>query len=140
MILTLVWVILRPGNTGRASNTSLGAQAYGVNTSTGSFNTCIGYNAAAAYNSTETGNILLNSIGLSSIKCAADVSCCSYYSGSPLSAPCIGGISGVVTGAAVIVAANDQLGVRVSSRKYKDNIQDMGDASNKLYKSQANYI
>ena len=123
------------GNTGGASNTSLGAQAYGVNTSTGSFNTCIGYNAAAAYNSAETGNILLNSIGVSSESNVLRICDAAHTTtGSPLSAAYIGGITGVsVTGAAVIVAANDQLGVTVSSRKYKDNIQDMGDASNKLY-------
>lgn len=42
----------------------------------------------------------------------------------------VAGIQGVtVTGTAVLVSSSDQLGVAVSSRKYKENIEDMGDIS-----------
>jgi len=49
----------------------------------------------------------------------------------------IAGISGVTTGgtgAAVLVDANGQLGTISSSRRFKDDIQDMGDASSDLMK------
>src|SRR5262249_52284553 len=49
----------------------------------------------------------------------------------------IAGISGVATGlpgAAVLVDANGQLGTISSSRRFKDDIQDMGEASSYLMK------
>src|SRR5262249_13549277 len=49
----------------------------------------------------------------------------------------IAGISGVATGlpgAAVFVDANGQLGTLSSSRRFKDDIQDMGEASSDLMK------
>jgi hypothetical protein len=49
----------------------------------------------------------------------------------------IAGISGVTTGlsgAAVLVDSNGQLGTISSSRRFKDDIQDMGDASSDLMK------
>jgi hypothetical protein len=49
----------------------------------------------------------------------------------------IAGISGVATGlpgAAVVVDANGQLGTMSSSRRFKDDINDMGDASSDLMK------
>ena len=43
------------------------------------------------------------------------------------------GINGIaVTGAAVLVSASDQLGITVSSRRFKDNIEDMGDYSSSI--------
>jgi hypothetical protein len=117
-------------------NTIVGAQ--NSNTAgavSGNYSTLLGYFAGQNYSSSESNNIMINSLGVNAesnvlrICDAANTS-----TGTGLSAAYIGGITGVsVTGAAVIVAANDQLGVTVSSRKYKDNIQDMGDASNALY-------
>jgi trimeric autotransporter adhesin len=50
-----------------------------------------------------------------------------------LNAAFIAGIHGItVTGAAVLVSTSDQLGVAVSSRRFKDNIEDMGDYSRLL--------
>ena len=118
-------------NTG---NTAIGYNA-GQNAEESSYLTLLGYQAGINYDTTEANNILINSNGVVSesnvlrICDAANTS-----TGTGLSASYIGGITGVsVTGAAVIVSTGDQLGVTVSSRKFKDNIEDMGSASEAIY-------
>ena len=50
-----------------------------------------------------------------------------------LNAAYISGIQGItVTGSAVLVSSTDQLGVAVSSRRFKDNIADMRDVSSPI--------
>lgn len=51
-----------------------------------------------------------------------------------LNSAIICGIQGItVTGSAVLVSSSNQLGVAISSRKYKENIEDMADASSAIY-------
>jgi hypothetical protein len=101
-------------------NTALGYQA-GYNYTTGgeSSNICIGYgvtgtvgesNVLRIGTGTGTGNGQLNKTYISGIQTIT------------------------VTGAAVLVSTSDQLGVAVSSARFKENIRDMGDDSNNLYK------
>jgi hypothetical protein len=104
-------------------NTAVGAQALEV--SSGSYNIGIG-DAAGIDITTGSYNIMIGNQGMSSDDSTIRI-------GDGQTSTYIAGISGVnVSGAAVVVNANGQLGVTASSRRYKDDIQDMGDASKGL--------
>jgi hypothetical protein len=121
-------------NTTGEGNTAIGDGALDLNT-TGSFNTAIGFVAGLAitgdYN-IDIGSGQQGSVGESN----------TIRIGNPnifpmLQRTFIAGIYGVLTGGpgtAVFVDANGQLGTVSSSRRFKDDIQDMGDASSDLMK------
>jgi hypothetical protein len=94
-----------------SNNTAIGAQA-GINVTTGSNNIEIGNNGQ----STDSGVI--------------------YIGQAPnQTSTYIAGITGVnVSGAVVYVTSSGQLGVKSSSRRYKEDIHDMGDASDGLFR------
>lgn len=101
---------------------------------TGQNNVCIGANAGLAYTGSETGNILL---GTNGVVGESNVTRIGFVNGtaSTTTSCFIDGIqSATVTGSAVLVSATGQLGLAVSSRKYKENIEDIGDASEGIYK------
>lgn len=115
--------VLQAQTTG-ANNTAMGFQA-GYNGSTGittgSNNILIGQSAGNNYTSSETGNVIIGSQGTvgdsNTIRIGGIASQTKCF---------IIGINGVsVTGSAVMVNSSGQLGVTVSSERYKDNIQDM---------------
>ena len=115
-------------NSSGSSNTAMGASAL-FNNSTGSGNIGIGYqagyNAIAGSNNIEIGNT-----GTSS-----DNGVIYIGTQGTQNATYIAGISGVnVSGAQVVVTSSGQLGVTSSSRRYKEDIQDMGDSSGGLMK------
>ncbi len=99
-------------------NTVLGAFAATAKV-TGSDNTYIGYGVANDVNNVESGTIRIADAGFSS----------RFFAG---------GIRGVTTGVAnavaVVIDGNGQLGTVNSSRRYKEDIQDMGEASSGLLK------
>lgn len=115
------------------SNTAIGFGAGGGPT-TGSNNIMIGAQATN-YTGSESSNILVNSSGT-----AAESHACHIGSGTgtgtaQLNKTFIAGIQTItVTGTAVLVSSSDQLGIAVSSQRYKTDIKDMGTASSDIYK------
>jgi hypothetical protein len=101
------------------SNVALGAFA-GLAKPSGGFNLYVGYNVANDPSNTESNTIRVgDSVGVYN----------RFF---------VGGVRGVTTGAAnavsVLIDSNGQLGTTNSSRRYKEDIRDMGDASNGLMK------
>jgi len=99
-----------------------------LNNTTGNYNTAVGY-AAGGQLTTGSNNIMIGNEGTSSddhIIRIGDVQTKTF----------IAGIQGITTGAsnpvAVMIDINGQLGTVNSSRRFKEDIQDMGDASNSL--------
>lgn len=121
--------------TSGSSNTALGASVgfdsiSGLGLVSGSDNVMIGYQAGSNFRSSESSNILISNLGVLGesgairIGTAGDQTTC--Y---------VAGITGVsVTGAPVIVDANGQLGITVSSIRYKTNIKDLNGQSENIYK------
>ena len=99
----------------------------------GSFNIAIGnYGTGSAYTTSESSNILLNAWS-SPIAGESNVLRIGNATGSgntALNKAFICGINGIsVTGSAVLVNSSDQLGITVSSKRWKENIEDMGEVS-----------
>jgi hypothetical protein len=134
-------------NTTGGDNSAYGFQALTSNTS-GHFNTAIGVRALSG-NSTGSRNIALGSSAGSSLGDGND----NIFIGSPGTAGDnatirIGGLlhtrffasgirgttTAIANAVAVVVDSNGQLGTVNSSRRYKEDIQDMGDASSGLMK------
>ena len=98
--------------------------------------TAIGYQAGYNYTTTEASNICIGAgvtgtIGESNV---LRIGAGTGTGAGQLNAAYISGIQTItVTGAAVYVSSSDQLGVLVSSARYKENIRDMGDDSNNLH-------
>ena len=119
-------------------NTAFGA--YALADATGSANTAVG-DAALQLATTGSGNVALgasagyyvttggNNIEIGNNGTSGDNGVIRIGSGSQ-SETYIAAISGVnVSGAPVYVTSSGQLGVQSSSRRYKEDIQDMGNAS-----------
>jgi len=102
---------------------------------TGSYNTCIGGATGQNYTSSESSNIQIgyNTLGTVSESNVLRIGAGTGTGNGQLNVAYISGITGIaVTGAAVLVSTGNQLGVAVSSRKYKENIHDMGDVSSQI--------
>ena len=114
-------------NTTGLNNNAMGVFAMGSNT-TGSNNTALGQ--YAGYNAT-TGS---NNIEIGSRGSATDNNVIRIGSPGTQAATYIAGVSGinVTGGATVVVNSLGQLGVVSSSRRYKEDIRSMGDASDRL--------
>lgn len=104
---------------------------------TGSWNSCFGSNAGALLATTESSNIMINNTGT-----VGDNNTCRIGAGTgagnqQLNRCFISGIRGITTGVAdalpVLVDSADQLGTISSSRKYKENIHDLGNQSEIIY-------
>lgn len=101
---------------------------------TGTQNLVIGFGAGSAYAGAESYNILLASAGVVSESNAIHIGGGTGTGVGQQNLCTISGIQGIaVTGAAVLVSASDQLGVTVSSAKYKENILPMGEASKAIF-------
>jgi hypothetical protein len=127
-------------NINGAGNTAIGALALaatGANNSTavgnfaldqssGGGNTALGYEAGTNL-TTGNNNIMIGNEGMS-------VDDSTIRIGDAQTSTYIAGISGVGVsgGTPVVVGSNGQLGVETSSRRYKEDIEDMGDASEGL--------
>jgi hypothetical protein len=135
-------------NTTAFSNTAVGAGALLIST-TGSDNTAVGL-SALGFNTTGNGNI---AIGFEAGYNAPGGNGSSIYIGSPgfstdtngtmrIGSPYaetsffVAGVSGVTTGSngavPVVIDSNGQLGTVSSSLRFKEDVQDMGDASSDL--------
>ncbi len=113
-----------------ANNTAIGDDA--LYYTTGSGNTAIG-SSAGTYQTTGSNNI---AIGYNVIGVAGESNTIRIGYGS--TATYVSGISGQATtggaGAAVYVSSDGKLGTAISSKRFKEDIQDMGDATNGLMK------
>jgi hypothetical protein len=114
-------------NTKGGNNTALGASA-GYKQTTGSNNTALGYQAG--YNHT-TGSY---NIAIAAPGVAAETKTIRIGVQGTQTKTIIAGIRGVTvtSGSAVLVNSLGQLGVASSSRRYKEDIQPMGDVSDRL--------
>ena len=113
-------------NTTGRTNTAAGQNALGHNTS-GNSNIALGNNAGAKL-TTGDENIEIGNRGV-----AGEQETIRIGEQGTQDATFIAGISGAtVTGTAVVVNSSGQLGVAPSSRRFKQNIQTMGDASDIL--------
>jgi hypothetical protein len=125
-------------NTSGSFNTAEGAYALYSN-SHGSYNTALGYEAGnypsegAKIASTGSNNVYIGSRVGPETPAESNTIRIGNYS---VKETYITGIHGgaISGGVAVYVDANGQLGVEKSSRRYKEDIADMGDASNDLMK------
>jgi Chaperone of endosialidase len=99
-------------------NTALGFAA-GYGKQTGDFNLYLGYHVANSFFNVESNTIRIGDSGVYN----------RFFAG---------GVRGVTTGTAdavgVVIDSNGQLGTINSSRRYKEDIRDMGDASSGLMK------
>lgn len=118
-------------------NNALGYQALyllngGVN------NTCLGTIAGSAYTSTESSNLLINHPGIIGESNICRLGAATGTGAQQLAKTFIAGIRGITTDAAdavaVLISSTGQLGTTSSSIRYKENIQDMADASSNLLK------
>jgi len=125
------WSSLESLNGGQF-NTCLGTST-GTSLSTGNYNTLLGMNAGGNYSASESSNILINNIGTGGESNTLRIGSATGTGSQMINQAFICGIQGIaVTGAAVLVSGSDQLGVTVSSRRFKDNIEDMGDYSSSI--------
>jgi len=111
--------------TGTGQNSAFGASAL-TSITTGSGNIAIGYQAGQSL-ITGNGNIYINA------NAATTNESSTIRIGSSQTSTFIAGISGIgVSGDAVSIDSNGQLGITLSSRKFKHNIEDMGKISEKI--------
>jgi len=111
------------------NNTAIGDAALASDT-TGSNNIAIGFDAAVDVSGGNSNNIHIGSVGVSGDSAAIRIG----TQGTQMSA-FIAGISGATSsgGIEVFVNSNGQLGASTSSRRFKEQITDMGDSSSKLF-------
>ena len=121
-------------NIAGSSNTAVGMSALTVNTS-GSMNVAVGFQAGFA-STTGSNNIYLGS----NVVGGATGESNSMYLGlqGTQTKTVIAGIRGITTGVSdavsVVIDSNGQLGTVNSSRRYKEDIHDMGETSSGLMK------
>lgn len=119
-----------------SSNTYVGNGA-GYFTTTGSFNSFLGHEAGYSYTSSESSNISIGcfTIGTIGESHTLRIGSATGTSDGNLNSSFIAGIQTiVVTGTPVLVSSSDQLGVASSSKRFKNDIQDMSSASDVIYK------
>jgi hypothetical protein len=116
-------------NTTGSYNTATGNAALQTNT-TGNNNIAMGYYAALNVSPGNSNNIHIGNQGTSS-----DSAVIKIGTAGTQTSTYIAGISGasVSGGAAVYVNGSGQLGTILSSRRFKEQITDIGDASSKLF-------
>jgi Chaperone of endosialidase len=121
------------GNTTGGANTAIGSETL-LNNTTGGQNTAVGVRALQN-NSIGNGNIALGVAAGTNVTTAQNVICIGN-AGQNVSQSCyIGNIFGVTAsgGAAVFINGDGQLGTTTSSRRYKEEIRPMEEASETLY-------
>jgi hypothetical protein len=118
-------------NTTGFDNTAIGTSALGANTA-GSNNIAVGFQAGI--NVTTSNNISIGNEGTASDNGTIRIGCQgSCYPIGTQSSAFIAGIFGTSTGlpgVSVMIDSNGNLGTVSSSRRYKEDIEDMGEASN----------
>lgn len=104
---------------------------------TGSYNVEVGYRAGFSYTSSESSNISINA-STSTVVAENNVLRIGNGTGTgnqQLEKAFVSGIQGItVTGAAVLISSSDQLGIAVSSKRFKNDVQTMNAESEAIYK------
>jgi len=114
-----------------SQNTAVGVACGNAGLDTGSNNTFLGYAAGSAYTGAESHNICIGhgvdgTLGESDVIRIGDTQTATFVAG--IFGATVGG-----TGIPVVVDNAGQLGTVVSSRRFKDNIEDMGALSNVIH-------
>jgi hypothetical protein len=123
-------------NTGNGSNSAFGSDTAN-NLLTGEFGCYFGFNAGGNYSGSESSNICIGyrAAGTTGENNVLRIGNGTGTGNGNLNASYISGITGIgVTGSAVLVSSSNQLGVVVSSARFKDQIAPMGDLSEVIYK------
>lgn len=111
--------------------------ASGSFASSAGYNTIVGAASGSAYVNAEDSNILIGP-GITGVANEDNVLRIGLSTGTgdkQISKAIICGISGItVVGSAVLVNGSDQLGVVLSTKRFKENINDMGDYSASILK------
>ncbi len=121
---------------GSGNNTAVGSFA-GNTFTTGSYNTFVGSSAGTSVATSASSNI---NIGYSATSAAATSNELRIGTGTgtgngQVNKALVCGIQGItVTGTAVLISSSDQLGIAVSSLKFKQDIRDMGSDSDFVHK------
>ncbi len=121
------------GNASGSNNTAMGFEALGFNTS-GSNNTAIGRKALES-NHTGSGNIALGVDAGTNVTTASNVICIGAIGADESNSCFIGNIFDQTSsgGTAVFVNAQGKLGTITSSRRFKEEIKSMENASETLF-------
>jgi hypothetical protein len=118
-------------------NTCIGYAAGGSITS-GSFNVFLGSRAGENLDTTESNNVIINTQATVSDNNTLRIGAATGNGTRQLNKAFISGIYGITTTSgttsAVLVSNGDQLGTVSSSKRFKDNIVDMGEDSSPLMK------
>lgn len=126
-----------PGMSTGSGNCCLGSGTLLNAFATGSYNICAGYISGTSYSGSESSNILLNNNGTAAESNVLRIGAATGTGTQDLNAAYICGITGITgTGAAVLISTANQLCVAVSSREFKENIENMTDESELIYKLQ----
>ena len=121
---------LRSNTTGSA-NTAVGEDALFSNT-TGSNNIAIGRLAGASLAVTASNNILIGNNGSGVVSGTPEIRI--GLQGTQVETRIAGIFGASLSGSNVVVDSNGQLGVSASSRRFKEDVRDMGEVSDKLSK------
>lgn len=117
---------------GGSSNTAIGFGS-GSGVTSGSFNTYLGIESGQNSTGADSSDIYINNDGTPGESNVLRIGAGTGTGNEQLNKAFISGINGIsVIGTAVLVSSSDQLGVLVSSRRFKDNIEDMGDYSSSI--------
>ena len=121
--------------TSGSNNCYFNPSSTGYSQTTGSYNVAFGQNASNGYGSSESSNILFSNAGTVATSNTLMAGSGVGTGSQQLAAVFISGITGItVTGNPILVSSGGQLGIAVSSRRFKNNIKNMGKRSEGIYK------
>lgn len=118
-----------------SNNVAIGNTPLGSNGPlTGSNNIAVGHLAGSNYATSESNNIVINNTGTVSESNALHIGLSTGTGAQQLNSAFIAGITGItVTGTAVLISTGNQLGVAVSSERFKKDIQFVEDSLKSVY-------
>lgn len=124
------------GVTTGSFNIGIGEQTAVFTGGASAYNVIIGYQSGGNLSGTRSSNVYLNNGSNGSAESNAfRVGSGTGTGNQNINSAFVCGIQGItVTGTAVLISSSDQLGIAVSSRRFKSDIQDMKEDSSALYK------
>lgn len=121
---------------GGANNVAVGYNS-GSSTTTGNYNVSIGANSGGTLTTGDSSNININNNGIAGNSNVMRIGAGTGTGAQQLNITIISGIFGITTavsGVPAVIDANGQLGTVVSSIRYKEKIEDIGDLSSAILK------
>lgn len=121
--------------TSGGDNSVFGYTAFGSGTLTGSYNVIIGSGAGSSYTTSEASNVLINNSGTVGESNVLRIGSATGTGNDQLNAAYICGITGKTSasGAEMFCNSSNLLGTTTSSIRYKQNVQDIGKSSERIY-------